>query len=59
MHETFWMLGKEREAEFAREAERRKLAASVAGKEIRRRRGLSSRVRVHAIRFVSRLRYGH
>ena len=58
MHETFSMLGKEREAEFAREAERRRLAASVARKENRRLR-LSSRVRVHTIRFVSRLRFGH
>ena len=51
MHQTFSMLGKEREAEFAREAERRRLAASVAA----RPRRLSPSVRLHAPRFAARL----
>jgi hypothetical protein len=55
MHETFRMLGEEREAEFAREAERRHLAASAARAQKTVNRRLRVRVHARVIRFAWRL----
>jgi hypothetical protein len=56
MHETYRMLGEGYEADLAREAAKRQLAASVAGKETAgHHRGLRSGVRSGVIRLVTRL----